>query len=82
MLLLVRKHKGSAHTGAHRGPLWGELNRKWGVGSLWRREAGFGLGARVQGGGACERTLGRMSCGLAQDLAQHWKMPSAPEETK
>ena len=41
--LCVRKHKGSAHTGAHRGPLWGELNRKWGVGSLWRREAGFGL---------------------------------------
>ena len=27
------------------------------------------LGARVQGGGACEQTLGRMSCGLAQDLA-------------
>lgn len=40
------------------------------------------LGARVQRGGACDWTLGRMSCGLAQDLAQHWRVPTAPEQIK
>lgn len=56
-------------------------------GNRWRQEDRTGrkrsaLGAWVQRGGGCEQTLGRTQCGLAQDLAQYWRMHPAPGQTK